>query len=128
MEVCASFLDLRKAFDSVPHHQLMEVLSDLGLPSSVLKWLVSYLTDRKQRVVVNGCTSHESVVLSGVPQSSVLGPLLFLLYIYISSIQDLKLSVGTRMMLYADDILLYKPIHSVTDYQQCQSDINTVSI
>ena len=126
MEVCATFLDLRKTFDSVPHRQLMEVLSNLGLPSSVLKWLVSYLTDRKQRVVVNGCTSHESVVLSGVPQGSVLGPLLFLLYI--NSIQDLKLSAGTRMMLYADDILLYKPIHSVTDYQQYQSDINTVSI
>ena len=104
----------------------MEVLSDLGLPSSVLKWLLSYLTDRKQRVVVNGCTSHECDVISGVPQGSVLGPLLFLLYI--NSVQDLKLSAGIRMMCYADDILLYKPIRSVTDYQQYQSDINTVSI
>ena len=129
-EVCATFLDLRKAFDSVPLRQLMEVLSNLGLPSSVLKWLVSYLTDRKQRVVVNGCTSVPMKVLSSLVfpcRVRFLG-LSYFCCSYINSIQDLKLSAGTRMMLYADDILLYKPIHSMTDYQQYQSDINTVSI
>ena len=80
-EVCSIFFDLRKAFDSVPHRLLVDKLTSLGLDAHIISWITSYLTNRKQHVVVCGESSQDAPVLSGVPQGSVLGPLLFLLYI-----------------------------------------------
>jgi len=105
-DVGAIFFDLSKAFDSVPHKALLEKLKDIGLNRLLLKWITDYLTNRKQQVVVNGEKSEELPVLSGVPQGSVLGPLLFL--IYINDIDDIPLSPGTKLVIYADDVLLYK--------------------
>ena len=73
--------DFQKAFDTVPHHRLMERLANIGIHPLLLSWLCSYLSRRKQHVIVNGECSHSTYVLSGVPQGSVLGPLLFLIYI-----------------------------------------------
>ena len=73
----------------------------------MLQWITSYLYERKQNVV-DGASSVTVPVLSGVPQGSGLGPLLFLTYI--NQVTALNLSEGTRMAVYADDILLYKPI------------------
>ena len=81
-EVCTVFFDICKAFDSVPHRALMEKIRLVGLDNYLLHWLHSYLTNRKQVVVVDGESSKELSVLSGVPQGSVLGPLLFLVYLY----------------------------------------------
>ena len=74
-EVGAVFFDLKKAFDSVPHRALLQKLETIGVNKLLLKWLHSYLTNRKQQVVVNGATSTPANVLSGVPQGSVIGPL-----------------------------------------------------
>ena len=74
--VCAVFFDYQKAFDSVPHYPLLERLISLHSNLHLVKWIANYLTSRYQRVVVGGETSNAVSVLSGVPQGSVLGPLL----------------------------------------------------
>ena len=124
-EVCAVFFDFRKAFDSVPHRKLLDKLQDLGLDERILQWVKSYLTDRSQKVIVNGESSDPTHVLSGVPQGSVLGPLLFL--VYVDGVMDLPLSEVSQLVLYADDILLYRPIKCQSDYSALQHEINTNS-
>jgi hypothetical protein len=123
-EICAVFLDLQKAFDSVPHRNLLFVLQQMDVHPTLLKWTCSYLTSRVQRVVVNGATSSEVHAVSGVPQGSVLGPLFFL--IYINSASDLGFSPGTHITLYADDILLSKPVICHEDFIGLQTDINSL--
>ena len=68
-------------FDSVPHRTLLPKVSHLGIDASIVRWVAEYLTFRQQRVAINGITSDYTAVLSGVPQGSVLGPLLFLIYV-----------------------------------------------
>ena len=124
-EVCAIFFDFRKAFDSVPHRKLLDKLQDLGLDEHILQWVKSYLTDRSQKVVVNGESSDPTHVVSGVPQGSILGPLLFL--VYIDGVTDLPLSEASQLVLYADDILLYRPIKCQSDYSVLQQEINAIN-
>lgn len=123
-EVCTVFFDLHKAFDSVPHQPLIHKLEELGVDKYLLKWISNYLTERKQQVVVNGETSSALPVTSGVPQGSVLGPLLFIFYV--DGVESVTLSDGTVVM-FADDMVLYRPIHAHEDYLLLQRDINAIA-
>ena len=96
------YLDYSKAFDTVPHQRLVLKLQSIGIRGNLLNWISHFLVGRKQRVVVNGVMSDWIKVLSGVPQGSVLGPLLFL--IFVSEIPDL---VENFISLFADDTKLY---------------------
>ena len=120
-DICCVFLDLSKAFDKVPHITLLDTLADIGINPHVLNWLQDYLCQRSQYVVVNGERSTTSNVISGVPQGSVLGPLLFV--IYMDGITQLPFQEGTHLLLYADDILLYHSIKTENDYYILQQDI-----
>ena len=97
---------IQKAFDSVPHKSLIDKLRALDLDPYILRWICSYLMDRKQYVVLNGKASTTCSATSGVPQGSVLGPLLFQIYtnnsVYSAAID------GNCIILNADDMLLYR--------------------
>ena len=123
LDLCVVFFDFSKAFDMVPHKPLLQKLKDIKVHRYILKWLTHYLCMRRQYVCVNGCSSTILPVHSGVPQGSILGPLLFI--VYINDITMVQLSDGT-MSLYADDIMLYRPIRSPVDYHSLQLDIDNL--
>ena len=116
------FFDLRKAFDSVPHQALLNRLFSLNLPSHLFRWLSHYLNSRLQRVVLSGTVSSWLPVKSGVPQGSILGPLLFL--VFINDLFSVNLSEGSSILVYADDILLFKPLSSPSDLSALQQDVD----
>ena len=121
-QVATVFLDIRKAFDSAPHSQIISSLSQVGISGPLLDWFKDYLTGRSQRVVLDGCTSDQVAVTSCVPQGSILGPLM--INIFMNSITVVPLSQNAE--LDADDILIYKPIDSLTDVNQFQQDMDRI--
>lgn len=112
------FLDFQKAFDTVSHPVLMNKLENLNLDETITAWIADYLTLRKQKVVLNGVCSSLVSVTSGVPQGSVLGPLLFLIFI-----NDISNGITSQMRLYADDCVLYSVVTNETGSTQLQDDI-----
>ena len=118
--VDAIYCDFRKAFDTVPHKRLILALKKIGIKDPLLSWLIDYLNHRKQRVRVNGIMSDIFDVTSGVPQGSVLGPLLFV--IFINTL--VKEADDSEIFLYADDLKLFKEICSNEDQINLQNDLN----
>ena len=113
-------LDFQKAFDVVPHQKLILKLRATGIHNQTCKWIESWLSDRRLAVTVNGASSSRRHASSGVLQGSVLGPLLFLIYI-----NDMPNSVlNSSLRLFADDSLIYKPISSPSDTASFQADLD----
>ena len=124
-QIASVFLDVRKAFDSVPHNRLIKALHFIGIQGPLLNWFRDYLTSRHQQVVLDGKTSHTVPVTSGVPQGSILGPLMF--NIFMNSISNVPLSKNCHIILYADDILLFKPIDNNNDLSDFQQDLTGIT-
>ena len=114
------YLDTSKAFDKVGHTNLLGRLQQYGISGKRHDWFRSYLQGRKQQITVVGATSQELPVTSGVPQGSLPGPILFLLFV-----DDLPNTVKiSRVACYADDTKIFKSIDSITDCNALQSDLN----
>ena len=114
LEVRAVFLDISKAFDKVWHEGLLFKLRQNGISGKLLKLFENYLSNRKQRVILNGLHSDFCPIESGVPKGSVLGPLLFLIFI-----DDLEVNIQSKIKFFADDTMLYSivrdPLTSATE-------------
>ena len=115
-------MDFAKAFDKVPHRRLLYKLEYYGIRISTHKWISSWLSERSQKVVLDGQASDPVPVLSGVPQGSVLGPVLFFIFI-----NDLSENIRSSVRLFADDCVLYWNIKSPNDCQILQDDLNSLA-
>ena len=115
------YLDYEKAFDKVPHERLIRQLNKFGIKGNTLLWIKDYLHDRSQRVRVNGAMSSSIKVLSGVPQGSVLGPALFLIFV-----ADVSSIINNCISLYADDTKIFNSLFE-NSHESLQEDINTLS-
>ena len=114
-------MDFSKAFDKVDHQRLLLKLHRLGINTTVIAWIKSFLLGRSQNVVLDGEQSGACPVLSGVPQGSVLGPCLFFMYI-----NDMPDSIKSNIRLFADDTIMYLTITNHSDCQALQSDLTTL--
>ncbi|XP_060607755.1 uncharacterized protein LOC132759899 [Ruditapes philippinarum] len=123
LEIRIVFFDISKAFDKVWHKGLLVKLKRAGIQGPLLGWFSDYLSNRRQSVVLPGAKSDWSVINAGVPQGSILGPLLFLVYI-----NDIVVDLRSFVNLFADDTSLYLIVdHPVTAADILQSDINKIS-
>ena len=100
--VDAIYMDFQKAFDSVPHRRLIAKVKAHGIEGNTLNWITDFLQDRSQKVIINGISSSVKTVTSGIPQGSVLGPILFVMYI-----NDLPSCVQSSIRLFADDTKVF---------------------
>ena len=114
-------MDFSKAFDKVGHQRLLLKPHRLGINTTVIAWIKSFLSGRSQNVVLDGEQSGACPVLSGVPQGSVLGPCIFLMYI-----NDMPDSIKSIIRLFADDTIMYLTITNHSDCQALQSDLTTL--
>ena len=118
------YFDFAKAFDTVSHDLILNKLkSQYSIDGTLLKFFTEYLRNRKQRVILDNVVSESVDVLSGVPQGSILGPLLFVLFI-----NDIYENKDSNIALFADDIKIWRDINSELDCETLQNDINTLSI
>ena len=121
LQVDLAVLDFSKAFDKVAHVRLLHKLDYYGVRERLLNWFESFLQNRTQQAVVEGHYSRPCDITSGVPQGSVLGLALFLLYI-----NDIIANIHSELQLFADDILIYRPIHSESDQEILQDNFTAL--
>ena len=116
---------MEKAFDRAPHEKLLYNLEYLGFRNPLLHWIGDYLTNRRHRVSIYGISSNWKYVSSGVPQGSIIGPILFIFYI-----NDIgsDLSPETLLPLYADDAKCSRVIRGQLDRDKVQQDVSTLYI
>lgn len=118
------FCDVSKAFDRVWHRGLLFKLTKFGISGKLLKWFDDYLSNRKQRVILNNCNSEWTTIKAGVPQGSILGPLLFLVYI-----NDIVSDINSIIKLFADDTSLYLVVDNpVTVHRTLESDLEKIHV
>ena len=115
------YLDFAKAFDSVPHRRMISKLHSYGIKGYILDWIKDFVRTRTQVVKVNGKNSSAVPLLSGIPQGSVLGPILFIIYI-----NDLLDNISSNELLFADDTKIFAGIKSREDAETLQADINNL--
>ncbi len=124
-DVCLVFLDVSKAFDKVYHPALLHKLESYGIEGDLLAWLASYLKGRRQKVVINGVSSDWNEINASVPQGSILGPLLFLVYV-----NDLVDDLISTPYLFADDTSLFMtidPLNVDRTFNQVNRDLSLLS-
>ena len=114
-------MDFAKEFEKVSHWRLAVKLKNYGITGSTNKWIEHFLSQRTRRIVCNGQNSAWAPVKSGVPQGSVIGPILFLIYI-----NDLPEEVKSTVHLFADDTIMYMIMTSATDATSLQKDLDTL--
>jgi hypothetical protein len=117
-QVDIGILDFSKAFDTVPHDRLLHKIDQYGRRGPLHTWLTSCLTERKMRVALEGEYYDEAIIDSGVPQGTMLGPILILCHI-----NDLPNSVKSSVSLFADDCLLYREINNENNHTTLQNDL-----
>ena len=116
------YMDFAKAFDTVPHKRLLYKLKSVGIRGKALMWLSTFLSQRRQRVLLREASSDWGDVTSGVPQGSILGPILFLIYV-----NDIPDNISNTAKMFADDTKLYKPISNISDCHKLQQDLNSLA-
>ena len=122
ISIDAIYLDFAKAFDTVPHERMMAKLRGYGVDGAVLNWIRSFLTGRRQRVCIRGAESAWTEVRSGIPQGTVLGPILFVIYI-----NDLPDVISSYVFMYADDTKIFRVIGDDGDAASLQRDLDAAS-
>ena len=122
--VTIAYVDFQRAFDSISHVKLIHKLTSYGISGNLLLWIKAFLTGRSQSVRVGITTSHPCPVTSGVPQGSVLGPVLF--NVFINDLADLFDPSSCRIKLFADDLKLYTEISDINSSTNFQSNLNLI--
>jgi len=112
------YLDFAKAFDKVPHRRLLKKLESHGINGKVSDWVKNWLSDRRQKVSINRESSSWQAVTSGVPQGSVLGPVLFIIYI-----NDLETDLVSKIGKFADDTKMNKCVNTLQDAEILRDDL-----